>query len=766
MIKESGWNDLNPIKEGIVENNKVKPILTGEQAGTVVQAGYNLENVVTFDSTASAAIVSGNYYVGGIFPQSIELNDPDVLIDVAASTTASQKQAYIANGDMNDKPTDEEYAVGNEDDFQGIGTDSQAIRRVYTNATILYQPMAEDITYIDPNLYLTKNKIDSASYDNNAERDRIVTTMISGNPRLFNPKAIRIAKLARAIKDSILAQTNDTNPFYLMPVAELYDRITDYFTLVNRAVVTCKNVMSTVALRNAFALGAEAYYSQTYNVLYTADFVTRLLEAVGRLSVKLVGQYYDETSLLNYLKYASISMLPVQMGGVKILVPNLNQRAIDSYSAYSGGDFILGAELLPASQYGPTTSAATIKQVQDAILTHIEDLIFRFNGADVSIIKTGLAAYNGVNQLGSIKWTGIPVANDLVKLIESTFSVAKGNFTGGTQYGDPAVSGNGTFVFKGAVPTCGAGVIDQGVPNAQFQRDMFGLIVRDGLGARTATGTSLDSGKKNVNVFVSLPPMNKQDPLFKMRIANLDKVNISFNVKKQIPIADMSVTNQLVYGRSVIPAVTYASSCLKAVGQSCNRAVGIIHGVNEAMLPATVTSFPTEWNDGNYVAQNTNLTDQASSVEAATTFDMLGDYKYGLATEKKIIMNLVNCLITDIVPVGDATLLIGNLTDDGKIFTYDSMYTKFTDQPFSLHYTLQKSLLGVALGSGVNAYQIVNDAATKNWAVGIQYDGDVLNAIPMDYFNTYANSEYLGVGETQRVDFYNACYRIHLRKEV
>lgn len=457
-------------------------ILEPTVAGVVAQQPVTRNATIEYDVSGAVQVPGGKVFDAGILPA---VANPALVTRTKIMAQELEKFSY---------PTDfSTYQLRGPlaKDLEPVTNNHitvasrKQLSRFFYNATFIMMPCGEDIVYLDNRLFQPTNVIDSTRYTDSS--DAVVEAMVNAPSDRWNAKARRIAKLAKAIKLSVLAQTNDTNPFYSMRISELYDRLTDYFLVIDRAVTLTKNLRAIVNMEPALRGAGQSVYSN-YKRMYTADFQAQVLDYVARLEAALVGSYYDSISLADYMRFARISLLPAQHGGIKYLVPCAHGATV-AYEPYivtseewGTGRAMYFAQLQPSNN-------ASLPFDKQSILDHIQTVTNRLYSGDISMMQTGLAAFNGLPMLGELTWTGLDVGSDLVLQYMSTYQQGSGFLDTNKSW----VTGPGYALKFAFVPTGVHGTYPETTENA-LSKPFFGpyhLVGPDGYGYPLQASTGL-----------------------------------------------------------------------------------------------------------------------------------------------------------------------------------------------------------------------------------------------------------------------------------
>lgn len=387
-------------------SERAEPILTPEKAGQVAQAPVSNSSVLTYDVSGSTPVIGGKLYDGGEFRiGAATLTAPRVVLkhvmDAAAPTNFNE---YIAQ--LQGNPSDNLFSKVSYEDMQ----DEQFWTNLFSSVVAIGVGVAEDIQYMDGNLYDLTANIEATSTDAanpgyySSTTDAVVDTMVNATVDDYSPKTRRIAKLAKALKLSVLAQTNDTNPLYFMSLSEIYDRLTDYFLFINRAISKFHNYNAAIDFGKLLQIGSIDAYNK-YIQYYTADNIYVINQKLGKLKASLIGNYYDAISLSDYLECAVAGLAPSQKGASRIIIPTMLPDVNGAMSAFD--------PLIDTNNEYP------VEEWIENVKSDIEDTINRLYSQDTAVIQTALAAFNGVPMLGDITWPGLSVKNRLAYLMMS-----------------------------------------------------------------------------------------------------------------------------------------------------------------------------------------------------------------------------------------------------------------------------------------------------------------------------------------------------------
>ena len=294
--------------------------------------------------------------------------------------------------------------------------------RIFQNSGMVYISCAENIVFVNSKMYDADYVPISTDYMSSGVPlyDDLVENMCRGDIRRANLGMRRVAKLAYALKQSVLAQTNDTNPFYGMTLGEIYDRLVDYFVTISRDIVAVLNVEKVIANRLNFQGLAYAYYSQRYSKIYTADFVYRLTEQLGKLKAQLLGEFMEPVTLSHYVKCGSIGLSPVQSGRLGLIIPSISGDgrfgSLKPTDAAVHCSACLGDALLPSWKKGKAPAGyakANAADIQEAILNDLRDRVSHLLGATISLTRVALNAFNALPRVSFSTSGKFPVAKYL-----------------------------------------------------------------------------------------------------------------------------------------------------------------------------------------------------------------------------------------------------------------------------------------------------------------------------------------------------------------
>ena len=431
--------------------------LDKEQAATVSKYTTSTRGVLSYDVRGDVAVVGGKKVFGPDMrdtkPTSFAKQFADDVVKNASPTLASK---YVLDVDALKL-----LAEGLDSSFTQFES-LALLERVFLNTSVISMSVAEDIRYVMPSLYDMGVDISSLTYS--STQDSQVQGWVNGALNSESALTRRYARMAKAVKNAVLAQTNNTNPFWDMAISEIYDRLTDYRVRVNRAITLWYNIQGWLAAGPLLQAGALALYPQ-YQSLYSSTFKVALAEAATRLMNALVGNYYDTQSLADYLDMATVGLGPVQNGGVKLIAPVLGTPLFSAHTPLNGAGFFApsayhtlngsgmmdytgGSVLVPLKYYTDETWEAR----QSSILQLINDTIAYFYSGDTAIIQTGLASMQLLPALGVCTYPGLMVKSKLVKMIGKSRQAITGATS--VRY-RPTIAGQGysTATYDGIVLT-------------------------------------------------------------------------------------------------------------------------------------------------------------------------------------------------------------------------------------------------------------------------------------------------------------------------
>lgn len=249
------------------------------------------------------------------------------------------------------------------------------------------------------NLYinedLTKGTHDFSTFDyTDASASQILASMAADNNSKHHPVQKIIANYALAVKDAIIAQSNDKSMFFLMPAPEIYDRLLDYFITVAYIVITGRNLGHFKHFASQSEKGAALYYE-----LYARDIVSNsglMSEMATKLNVvgKLLSNVYVEpNTLAAFLPGSLSSYLPNNVGGLRTTL--IDSEAINYY-------------LAPLTQAGGTRPEPGY--YGEKIITRFPEIISSFHtqatryllSGEVRDISASLAGFNQFSTLADV----------------------------------------------------------------------------------------------------------------------------------------------------------------------------------------------------------------------------------------------------------------------------------------------------------------------------------------------------------------------------
>lgn len=709
-------NSTNIKDEIYVENPPIG--LDAQNAGSKANLSTSGKYQLYYDVNGTTPVVGGKLLLGGLV-QSTK-NDAAV-IDKIINDMWDQ---------INSAASPIPYS-----DYLDYHLNQLNTKRKYRNllgsVTVICASMAEDITYLDGSLYSDDSVINSDNYklydDNNQPLDagiayeRYVTSMVNAAKDQYSPAARRIAKLAKTIKSSVLAQMNDTNPFYNMPLAEIYDRLVDYFRLINRAVTLVKNADAWLHAGDMLQVGAQqAFYD--YRQIYTSKLVLEISDYLARLKTALVGQYYDEVGLTNYIKFGTMGLNPTQNGSVRFIQPIIsNVMPIDNAGApiaIANKDYTGSLIFLPClkihSQFVKTSS------YDDIIIQILDQTTQLLYSADVTRIQTALAAFNGLPQLGDIIWSGFDVKNDLIALLSSNSAKVMGTlvedtvtkFRGVSSVGEPASATVEFSVHSLSIPYIShykaSGAVAPGenypiMPNVANRpsKIALGLIAHfNGVGsyyAASPNGTKPYTGPKNTIDLSKDPTMyqvaaesdilSAKDPYLPARLYALSFSSVmnlrDITSRKYTGIYFESMLNAAVsiplrtetidrYNNNIIRTSSFIGKVRTGdqVPLDFFKALSVLHRPD--VIPyLDFTGVPKDGNDAfndvllknfatGYSGLHTYIADNLNNYKLGESFQYVYTDSSGTANNKSGILNLLSNNIYDLMPANNSYTAFGS----------------------------------------------------------------------------------------------------------
>lgn len=249
------------------------------------------------------------------------------------------------------------------------------------NVTFVNYQLGEAILFLNPKMYNSNYTIDSGDYTDGSAAARFAKLLTARNTTA-NKYYRKLANIVHAMKVAILAQTNDTNPFYSMEEAEIFDRMVEYHVLIGRAMASIYNCKCALGMKDAFATGARTYFDTKYSKLFTADNVLRLQQRMGTVAANISGKIVIPELIQSYLSSGVISLCPSQKGSFKILCPSLSLGA-------SGVKGLLGGELLGSD----TLTYVDNTPINNAI-DFFDTLADSLCDTDVNVMTAALAPFN------------------------------------------------------------------------------------------------------------------------------------------------------------------------------------------------------------------------------------------------------------------------------------------------------------------------------------------------------------------------------------
>lgn len=269
------------------------------------------------------------------------------------------------------------------------------------NAGIIKYDIGEAVYFVNSKMYDAGYAINSADYTA-AETGPAIQAryakLLSGDRNTVNAIHRRVANMVHALKTAILAQTNDTNPFYAMTEAEIYDRIIEHSVVIGRSLAAMTNVRIALGIRDCLNVGGRAYYDNVYRDTYTADTVRKLQSMLATTAANISGKFILAEYVAEYAKRCVISLAPSQVGCYRIFVPTIRNSTLST-------DWLLTSQLFPIA-----------KNVQ---LANNLDSVFKTMNAnlmsqEMAVINSAMAPFSQFKQLGT------PEISDLLPTVDDS----------------------------------------------------------------------------------------------------------------------------------------------------------------------------------------------------------------------------------------------------------------------------------------------------------------------------------------------------------
>jgi hypothetical protein len=326
---------------------------------------------------------------------------------------------------------------GTDASLQALIADKKKLHLFLKSLTYVTQNVSEHVVFIKDEAYAGT----IGTYGPTEEA--LLTKLGSGMNEVFQTSDIKLARLATALKDAAISQGNSNNPAYAMNVAEIYDRLVDYFHAVNHTMVLYYNALGLFGSESDFKAGARSLWLQTdFSELFEPSTKLNFFDKIADLKRALLGQYYFSPQLLDYMDYLVVSKLPNQDAGFRYLVPQLLTNGGDvGEVSYTGADLFL-VDQTAAQKYADFKSAVntiieyfespTAKLLaamttgfnQFPVITSLPDS-YKLGFSDTIIGEMNDSA---VMQVGPVTALNIISATDLIgwKFVAATGSEASG----------------------------------------------------------------------------------------------------------------------------------------------------------------------------------------------------------------------------------------------------------------------------------------------------------------------------------------------------
>ena len=360
------------------------PVSELPAATRAIQSLHGGNPAIIYDPTGNIGQLPPSVYNGG---SNVTLDSDDAMNALIANRLSKRpRSAYIPTGSKTD------YMVGS-----GTVAAASEFYKQCLQTSMLVVPIAEHIPFVNYKMFTQKYAIVSTDYAPGTEADANYRALLQAGRSQASSYARRIANLVHAMKTAILAQTNDTNPFYEMYEAEIYDRVLDYITNVNRVLSAIYNIRAIIGARDALSVGALEKYNQ-YSTVYTADAVRELQMKINKMAAGVLGQFIDVKSCAQYMQYTTLKLAPSQIGSFRVVVPveagylnrKISGRKFWDHTQTSDGSCDLNHELLPYQLMVPYDTYSAISRIK-ATLDRLYDRLFT---ADSTMAVAAMAPFS------------------------------------------------------------------------------------------------------------------------------------------------------------------------------------------------------------------------------------------------------------------------------------------------------------------------------------------------------------------------------------
>jgi len=278
-------------------------------------------------------------------------------------------------------------------------------RRLMMNATYKTAYYADHVFFIFEGAYDPTYVFDSSDYI--ADYDDAVALIAASNNESYSPFIRWLANQAIRIQEAVIAQSNAHNPFYSMPVSEIYDRLMDYFIGVHRAVVLLNNVKILISdtFRKGIESGAHYFYDEMGAKFYYSDHnKTRIERAIADLARNLYGLNFVPKILKQYLDAGTVSLMRNQNFSFKFIVPkHADPTGAASTLVYNGSALF---------NLTTTNTEAAINTLVDTLISSITNVCAYLKAGNVRDVTAGLTGFNQFKVLGALTTPVDPAINE------------------------------------------------------------------------------------------------------------------------------------------------------------------------------------------------------------------------------------------------------------------------------------------------------------------------------------------------------------------
>lgn len=226
---------------------------------------------------------------------------------------------------------------------------------VLLNTGRIVVPYGEAVLFVCPKRYNIKSTLTDQDY-NDADVEKAYQNLLTGGHAVANQFYRELANGVHALKTAILAQTNDTNPFYTYSEAKIFDELVEYHVNLCRAFTWLYTARQLMGMEKLVAATAYTMYQSVKGKTFSMENQSYIAQLANQLAGTLAGRFGDLTAVGRYLERSTMCLAPRQGGGLKLIVPT---GAITNPLSNADGDmtaFIRQGRALIEEFTGPTAT--------------------------------------------------------------------------------------------------------------------------------------------------------------------------------------------------------------------------------------------------------------------------------------------------------------------------------------------------------------------------------------------------------------------------